>query len=120
MKDFRLMEEKQGLKKRFHSGVSKKTESKTVAPRSEQSKVVVLKKTESNRLEDLLFKNTANKNTLTARNERQMEKTFLGRPNRDGKVYSIEDYIPVRKSTVKNQPFVFGLSEKQLNPEKNR
>ena len=81
--------------------------------------MVVLKKTESNRLEDLLFKNT-NKNTLTARNERQMEKTFLGRPNRDGKVYSIEDYIPVRKSTVKNQPFVFGLSEKQLNPERNR
>ena len=90
-----------------------------MAPRSEQNKVVVLKKTESNRLEDLLFKNT-NKNTLTARNERQLEKTFLGRPNRDGKVYSIEDYIPVRKNTVKNQPFVFGLSEKQLNPERNR
>jgi hypothetical protein len=101
-----------GLKKRFDCAAVQKGEVKSLGLRKEDnSKVLILRKNEtSNRLEDLLFKNgNPARKTSTARFDKE-KMALLTRPNREGKVHPIEDYIPVRKSISKNQPFVFGMS----------
>jgi hypothetical protein len=47
-------------------------------------------------------------------------RVYSSNPQTKEKAYSIEEFIPVRKNSTRREPFVFGLSEKQMNPERNR
>jgi DNA-binding transcriptional MerR regulator len=81
------------------------------------AKVLILKKNEKTRFENTLHPHTERKTATMTKAAGKLERVLSSKPKTDRKKeLSIEEFIPIRKNSVKKEPFIFGLSEKLANP----
>ena len=113
----RLLEERIEMKRRLRPElILRKQLEQTLEENSKMSNRVLVVKKDKSSITPIHI------STMTERHKHRSEKVGRTPSERHSihKTMSIEDYIPIRRSAGKKEPFVFGMGDKQQNNERVR